>query len=267
MITPIRVNSLRISASPTLKMLSEAIGYAAKKGCGIELRYPAPFDKTDVGFNPFKNELAEAFRGFPYRVSVHAFTDGVDFVSGDRAISVISRKRGEQSLEVLNALHGGDVVNFHTGHNPFWRAPNYDTRNKDNLIAFWKDFIKSFEKSHKIAVLENSLETEPEFILDIVKAVNSPNLKICLDTGHVNLQSKTPLETWVEKCREFLHHVHLHNNDGVSDQHRPFYDGTIDMGKFFAALKKHNVHPNVVLEVKTLKDTVDSVDAFKKFSI
>ena len=70
-------------------------------------------------------------------------------------------------------------------------------------------------------VLENVLETEPQWLLDIVKGVDDPRLKLCLDVGHVNAYSKIPVTEWLASWAPYLSHFHIHNNDTSRDQHNP----------------------------------------------
>lgn len=260
-INPLKLSSLRLSSTP--KQLPEMIKYAAENGCGIEVRYPVPIEKFDKGFNACVNKLAKTLKGFNNKLSLHGFSNDINPVSEDPAIRKISQKRYNQSLKIANAINA-DTVIFHTGYNPYWRTTSYDARTKNDLINFWKEFVKKFEKSNKIAVLENSLETEPDFILDIVKAIDSPNLKLCLDTGHVKVNSKIPLESWVDKSKKFLHHIHLHNNNGLQDEHRAFVDGKINFDKTFAKIEEFGLSPNIVFEVKSMKETKKSLEGFRK---
>ena len=78
-------------------------------------------------------------------------------------------------------------------------------------------------------VLENVLETEPQWLLDIAKGVDDPRLKLCLDIGHVNAYSKIPLIDWLATWVPYLSHFHIHNNDTSWDTHSPLTEGTIPM--------------------------------------
>ena len=65
--------------------------------------------------------------------------------------------------------------------------------------------------------------------MDIVKGVDEPRLKLCLDVGHVNAYSKIPVTDWLENWAPYLSHFHIHNNDTSRDQHNPLHEGTIPM--------------------------------------
>ena len=81
-------------------------------------------------------------------------------------------------------------------------------------------------------VLENVLEEEPEYLLDIVRAADHPRLGLCLDVGHANAYSAVPAMEWLERLAPYLRHFHLHNNDGSFDAHAPLGEGGIPMKDF-----------------------------------
>ncbi len=63
----------------------------------------------------------------------------------------------------------------------------------------------------------------------------------CIDTGHINLTAQHNQPTVAEFVRRLGKNVaclHLHDNFGVIDHHRPIGAGTTDWEDFFAALKE-----------------------------
>jgi sugar phosphate isomerase/epimerase len=93
--------------------------------------------------------------------------------------------------------------------------------------VFWKAFLE--EDPGVQIVLENVLEDDPQWLLDIVKGVDDPRLRLCLDVGHVNAYSVLPVMDWLEMWAPYISHFHIHNNDGSRDQHYPLTEGTIPM--------------------------------------
>ena len=69
---------------------------------------------------------------------------------------------------------------------------------------------------------------------ELLAAVNSPSLRVCLDTGHANIAGN--LEEFVCEFGWRLNHIHLHGNDGVEDDHLPYPEGTMDWAGLFALL-------------------------------
>lgn len=82
--------------------------------------------------------------------------------------------------------------------------------------------------------LENVLENRPELLLDIVQQVNDPRLGLCLDVGHANVYSGTPVIQWLEQCASHIRHFHIHNNYGDADDHRSLPEGNLPMAELLS---------------------------------
>ena len=91
-----------------------------------------------------------------------------------------------------------------------------------------------------------------EQIVDFVKLVNEPNLKICLDTGHTMLWGLQPYEAVEKIGKDLLVCLHIHDNDGVRDSHRPLYAGIGKWQEFMDSLRKIEYNGVFSLEVSRL---------------
>ena len=133
---------------------------------------------------------------------------------------------GGCSIDLAKQYCAAKVV-VHGGYN---RGLYYPVWYVEESIKFWKEFLA--EDPGVQIVLENVLEEEPGMLLDIVKGVDDPRLRLCLDIGHVNAYSQVPLMQWLESWKDYLSHFHIHNNDGSWDTHHALYDGNIPMREF-----------------------------------
>lgn len=123
--------------------------------------------------------------------------------------------------------YGAKKVIIHGGYNPWIYYPVWYV---EQSILFWKDFLQ--QDPGVELVLENVLETDPAWLLDIVKGVDDPRLRMCMDIGHVNAYSKVSVMEWLETCAPWISHFHIHNNDGTADRHCALFEGTILMVDF-----------------------------------
>ena len=105
-------------------------------------------------------------------------------------------------------------------------------------------------------VLENVLEREPAWILDIIKGVDNPRLRMCLDIGHVSAYSNVPVMDWLEVCAPYISHFHIHNNDGTMDQHNALNDGRIPMREFFLRAEELCLDATFTLELMEAEPSV-----------
>ena len=129
--------------------------------------------------------------------------------------------------------YGADKVVLHGGYNPRLYYPCWYT---EQSILFWKEFLQ--EDPGVEIVLENVFEEEPAMLLDIVRGVDHPKLRMCLDVGHVNAYSEIPASEWLKVCAGEVRHFHLHNNDGSGDVHGGLDQGTIPMKELLAMAKE-----------------------------
>ena len=71
-------------------------------------------------------------------------------------------------------------------------------------------------------------------IADLVRASGIENLGVCVDTGHANMNKD--LIPGVAAAGDRLFALHVHDNDGLKDQHLPVFAGTADWEGFAEAL-------------------------------
>ena len=80
----------------------------------------------------------------------------------------------------------------------------------------------------------------PDQCLDFAKRMNretnSDIFKVCLDTGHANFCGESPADAVRLLGKEYLGALHVHDNNGVADQHRTPGEGNIDWIDFSNAL-------------------------------
>jgi sugar phosphate isomerase/epimerase len=140
--------------------------------------------------------------------------------------------------------YGSSKVILHGGYNPWIYYPNWYV---EQSVLFWKEFLK--EDPGVEIVLENVLETEPDWLLEIVRRVDHPRLKLCLDVGHVNAYSKVPVTQWLREWAPYLSHFHIHNNDGSRDEHAALFQGSIPMKQLLSEIDKICPEATVTLEL------------------
>lgn len=148
---------------------------------------------------------------------------------------------------VLAKNYGARKVIVHGGYNPWIYYPVWYV---EQSITFWKDFLR--EDPGVELVLENVLETDPTWLSDIVKGVNDPRLRMCLDIGHVNAYSKVSVMEWLETCAPWISHFHIHNNDGTADRHSALLEGTIPMTEFLR--RAEELCPNATFTLELMED-------------
>ncbi len=85
-------------------------------------------------------------------------------------------------------------------------------------------------------------------VLDFVKDMNSPRMRMCLDTGHCSFYNDSPAESVRMIGKEYLTTLHVHDNDGPHDRHWEPGHGIIDWRAFSQALHDIGYEGSVSLE-------------------
>lgn len=201
---------------------SDAVRVAAAYGFGLEIAEYCTAWNMDEKFAGVDKVVRKKLEGIQKNL-LHAPYNELFPCAIDKKARLLAADRYRQAVD-LAKRYGSTKVIIHGGYNPWIYFPIWYT---EQSVLFWKEFLK--EDPGVEIVLENVLETDPQWLLDIVKGVDNERLKLCLDVGHVNAYSKIPVSKWVEEWAPYISHFHIHNNDGTADRHNALEDGTIPM--------------------------------------
>ena len=105
-----------------------------------------------------------------------------------------------------------------------------------------RDLLGHIEGRDTVICLENihnkSITESIDDIFLLIDRLNSDQIGICLDTGHLNLSEDKDQVKFIEKAGKRLKALHLADNDGTSDQHlMPTAKGQVDFQAVIRALK------------------------------
>lgn len=251
------INGKIVSAS-ILDLYPETIEKFTDLEIGVELSaFAHPKNLSEDVFSPLLASYKRMLKDFKHPISMHGAFYDLKMVARDPWIVDVAYRRIIQSLEIANEL-GVQKVVFHANYVP---VPDrkYQLLWMASQIAFWEKVLPTAEKYGIQMLIENTREPKAEFINEILKHLDSPYCKTCLDTGHTNCFTKSGIapRDWVKDYGNNLAYIHLHNNHGLQDEHLEFPNGTLDLEGFFPALEELDEYPWIILEVKTK-------DAFEK---
>ena len=203
---------------------------ANKYGLGLELAEFCISDNMGATYNDVIDHF-EYNRSNAAYVVLHAPYNELMPHAIDQMVVDVARKRYEWTLQLCKKYDIKKIVvhaNYvHSLYYPQWFVARQ--------IAFWKDFLYKHDDQVTICI-ENVMEPNADMLIDIIKAVDDPRLKMCLDVGHANLMQESPIE-WLKKSYQYIDHYHIHNNKGpvefdrpsLGDTHSALSDGIIDM--------------------------------------
>ena len=222
---------------------------ASKYGLGIEIADFCTAWNMDERLAETDAQVQKMVCGITKRVLHGPFSELFPCAI-DPKIRAVAKERYQQAV-ALAKQYGATKVIIHGGYNERLYFPCWFV---EQSILFWKDFLTEVPEVE--IVLENVLEPKPEMLVEILEAVNHPNLKMCLDIGHANAYSSIPLQDWLNTCGPYISHFHIHNNDGTQDAHSPLTEGTIHMRSFLMNAQSTCPNASFTLELMDAEASV-----------
>jgi hypothetical protein len=129
---------------------------------------------------------------------------------------------------------------------------------KNSLLAWGK----VIEETSGQLFLENTIERSPYPIQLILEQLPKERSSMCLDVGHWHYAGMGSnfknLPEWMEICSKRLGHLHLHDNDGTSDQHLSIGKGRIDFELLKSLLRQYGLNPSATIENQSAPELEDS---------
>jgi sugar phosphate isomerase/epimerase len=178
----------------------------------------------------------------------------------DSKVRAVTMERFRQILDIAGIL-GPKVIVFHSGYEKWKYALNIDLWLEKSLLT-WREVTKTASDIGVKIAIENIFEDEPSNLKLLMEKMDTSDFGICLDTGHCNLFSAVPLESWMDALNPYIIELHLHDNNRTSDQHLPIGEGTFDFNKFFSLLRnKGCVH---TIEAHKPEHVMKSMEYLKK---
>ena len=192
----------------------------------------------------------------------------MDMVSGspDERVNAVTYHRYAHAIRIAAELGAKQVV-FHANyigllHNEFYRT-GWHQRNVD----FWGP-LGDYAQEHDVLVaIENMWEFDPTIIGNLLKELQHPYLKACLDVGHAHLFSDRNFRFnyWLETMEEWIIELHMNNNNGIMDEHHGFdwEHGVLNYANLMPKLRELPHKPDMVLEMDKVEDMQASLHYFK----
>lgn len=181
-------------------------------------------------------------------------------------LNIGSKMRGvsQTTIEMFNFAYdiactlGCTGVIVHNGY-----IPNTYEENGwiNRATELWNDFL-SDKKDNITFYIENQFELSSNLLCRLIDEVNSSKLKICLDIGHVNAHSNHSIKSWIERMNKRIGYVHMHNNNGLVDEHLGINNGTIPTIEVAKILEMYS--PDAIWSIECNVDELEQSITFLK---
>jgi len=209
-------------------------------------------------------KVADSLRAHGLGCTLHA--PFLDLAPGalDSAIREASRYKLDLAFELIPIFRPRVIVchlnfeeNKHASKESAWRK---------HALSTWQRLLTVARSHNTTMVLENTYETSPAQHLYILRTLNSPHARFCLDTGHLAAFAKSSWEPWTGVIDSYLSHIHLHDNLGDRDAHLAVGRGIFDFQGLFEHLQKRH-KPTVTLEPHSRDDLDECLHALREMRV
>ncbi len=245
----------RVLLSAGQHNIEECIALALDFNLGIEVMAFAFPSVLDGGWEGTLATYKKMLRPINGLITMHGPFMDMAPGSPDHQIEQITVERYQHAIRIASEL-SAEVIVFHANfiaaiHNIEYRV-GWHNRNLD----FWAKMAAYAERYGVTLAVENMWEFDPYIITDILKEINHPYLRACLDVGHAHLFSdeEYPFTLWLETVQPWLVHTHMNNNNGKIDVHHGLHDGVLNYHSVLEQLRSLPNPPTMTLEMDKVSD-------------
>lgn len=166
-------------------------------------------------------------------ISVHAPAHSLNIGSKDDTIKEYSVKRILEGIEITRKFGAKDYI-FHSTFMPLVPRDVFEKWIEISRPGFDK-IINKCTKYGITPLIENTYEKNTELFEILFSKYK--DIGFCLDIGHTNCFSQSDIFEWIDKFKNKICSVHVHDNSETEDSHLDLFSGNIDLNKIFSILK------------------------------
>jgi sugar phosphate isomerase/epimerase len=137
----------------------------------------------------------------------------------------------------------------------------------ENSLETWQGLLRYVEGTGTIIAMENVYERGPQQIRPLLDALDSPHVRFCFDTGHANAFGSSPYNEWLETLGNRLGEIHIHDNNGATDEHLPVGDGNFPFPEFLAGVRERNLDPILTVESHSEESLVRMIENIRAMKL
>ena len=250
----------KITVQTVHEDFDKALDLVKRNSFNLEIATFAFSNILDTNWEEILEEYKYKLNNFTGVLSLHGAFMDLYINSRDSKVREVAEQRIYHCLDIARELNT-DYIVFHGGFIPLIKHESYLRNWVEVHSRFWSEVIKKFDL---VILLENLWEPTPGIFRLLLDEVNSSQLRICLDTGHINLHSGFSLRDWIATLKDYIPYMHINDNLGDVDSELPPGEGNIDWQEFSHTLEEEHVKPQIVFEVGSLENTLKSIEYFQQ---
>ncbi len=242
------------------QLVRDRVQLIKKLDVGVEVYFDN--DVIDEIDSRHVKETGRILHGEGIECSVHAPFMDLSPGGADKAIRSISKDKLKKAVTMANLL-GAEGIVCHPGYEK-WRFGEAIDLWLQGSIETWNEVLAAAGDGLPV-MLENIFEEEPDTLYELFRYFDNKNLYFCFDSGHFNLFSKVQLDKWLSTLGYKIREMHLHDNYGARDDHKPIGQGTVPFRELKAFLKSHRGSLILTAEIHDEADAVQGIKNLKEY--
>ena len=240
--------------------VEEAIKRVAELGADcIEIVFDVPHFPPKFDMKKLRG-LRRLINSHGLDVSVHSSVWDINAASYYGPIRSLTMKQIKRSIDACGILEG-DIVVVHPGRCPMPEMDKLLSMAKKWFIDLTSECLNYAKKRdikltlENFSLLANYPYSHPKEMVALARKLGG--LGITFDIGHAYLGKhmermiapEQKIASEIKLVREYLTHVHIHDNHGEKDEHLPPGEGDINFKPIMRALKEINYGGRLILEL------------------
>ncbi|MCD4685978.1 MAG: sugar phosphate isomerase/epimerase [Anaerolineae bacterium] len=239
------------------------VALAQEYNTGIEVQTFAYPPLMADGWRDLLREYQGKLRAVPGEIALHGPFMDLAGGSFDPLINDVVRQRVREALVIASEI-GARTIVFHANYIAAIRHPTYRTGWTARQLDFWGPLAEEAWAAEHVIALENMWEFDPDIIGDVLRQLDHPGLRACVDVGHTSLFSDYDVAHWLGHLNGLIAHMHLNNHDGEYDRHSGLDDGVLDYGVILPQLDAVMPAPTIALEIEHTAAMQHSLDFIRQ---
>ncbi|MEM2142293.1 MAG: sugar phosphate isomerase/epimerase family protein [Candidatus Thorarchaeota archaeon] len=222
----------------------------------IEIQAEPPFRPADLE-DTARRDLVDLMSSYDLDVRLHGPIYDARLCDLDDGQRLLSVQLAKDCVQLARDL-GSDVLVIHPGKCPgdggngVWdtcRARFIESLKEISLLA--GDLGVTVAVENKQRGGDRELIMYPDEHVQILDDMRDYGVMAVLDIGHAHTVG-LDLVQYLDLVKEYLMEVHLHDNVGLRDEHRPLGQGTADIRGFMQSLMRAGYGGAITLELRSL---------------
>lgn len=217
-------------------------------------------------------EWQEFLQSYGLQPALHACFIDLNLASLSELIRTASIKRVTKCIQMASEL-GASYVTIHPGKLSRDYPRSLFPKAFGLALGSIQKLLPACEEQNVLLALENApngpdqgVLTDTKTMKTCLEMMDSHAIRIVVDIGHAHTHGLDPL-LFLHSLAPHVCAVHIHNNDGQTDSHKPLGEGTLNYRPILKELVTMHIDGPILIEMHQVEDILASRDYLRRNGI